>query len=752
MAEIITKTPLVLAVDDDVITRQLAQDMLTDQGFEIITAADGDSALALFKRASAEGRPVDVVLLDVEMPGKDGYEVCKLIRRLADGRNVPIIMISGREGADAAKRAYDVAATDFSNKPTNWLVLAQRLHYVMRASKAVNELKRNHQRLADAQNAAKLHYWEYDIEAGYFYFLRTTGSIDTFQKGQLQTVEELIRHTHPADRSRLEAFAKKITRRISPISSSIEHRVLDPKDKESFRVLLTQGHVDFSTQEFGSAPKRLIGISQDITDIRRTEDRIQRLAHFDELTGLYNRYSFKENLQTALELNQAADNKLAIFHIGIDGFKRINESFGHHIGDSVLQEFVQRLSGDLLANEIVDQGIGMKNMARLGGDECILMLTCNRKNPKLYASRVAERIKEKLATAFYIAAERKAGNGEDLEIFVSASIGIAMYPDDGQDEQTLLKNADTALHNAKDSGKNQYQFYNDLMSVTGKAHLELETELRRAIEHNQLELYYQPQVSASSGEVTGVEALVRWHHPQRGMVSPAEFIPLAEESGLILPMSDWIMTQACQQAKAWSDDGLPPFMVSINLSGIQFRQSNFEQIVEQIFIHTGVDPTRIGLELTESVVMGDAQNTIATLNALKELGVKLSIDDFGTGYSSLSYLQKFPLDTLKVDRSFIKDIGENSDDTAITEAIIAMGHSLGLEIIAEGVETQAQLDFLRARSCEIIQGFFFSRPLPASEIPAFVSAHRQHSSHLNTPAKNGAQDLFENENKPTSSA
>lgn len=726
MSEIIANKPRVLAVDDDFISLQLAEDMLSDEGFEVITSVDGESALALFNKASSDGRPFDIVLLDVEMPGLDGYQVCERIRKLPDGHSVPIVMITGREDLDAAKRAYEVEATDFSSKPTNWLVLAQRLHYASRASTTFNDLKRNQQRLVDAQNAAKLRYWEYDIATRRFYFLTSQGSMDTLQKGQFQPFEELISRTHPADRSALEAFAKTLTTRVSSISRSVEYRVIDSKDGESFRVFLAQGRADFSNLNHSSAPKRLIGITQDITDIRLKEETIQRLAHYDELTGLHNRDSFQEKLEIALEINSASENNLAVFHIDLDSFKRINESFGHHFGDQLIQALVQRLNSDLRVNEVIDHDVGSKSLARFGGDEFTLMLSCHQQNPQILASRVAEQIKDSLTTAFHIPLEGSADNKNNLEVFVSASIGIAIYPEDGKDAQTLLKNADTALHIAKQNGKNQHQFYNNAMSATGRARLDLEIELRRAIEQQQLELYYQPQVSASSGELIGVEALVRWHHPERGMVSPVEFIPLAEESGLILSMSDWIMTEACRQTKAWCDSGLPPFMVSINLSGMQFRQSNFEQVVEQIFKQTGVDPARIGLELTESVVMGDAENTIATLNSLKELGVKLSIDDFGTGYSSLSYLQKFPLDTLKVDRSFIKDIGENNDDTAITEAIIAMGHSLGLEIIAEGVETQAQLDFLQARSCEIIQGFFFSRPLPASEIPAFATKHLKH--------------------------
>ncbi|MBL4783333.1 MAG: EAL domain-containing protein [Porticoccaceae bacterium] len=722
--------PLILAVDDDLVSLQLAEDRLGDEGFEVIVAADGKTALSLFVQASVRGRPFDVVLLDVEMPGMDGYQVCQQIRGLNDGLFVSIIMISAREDIEAARRAYAVRATDFSSKPTNWLVLAERLRYVLRAASTFNELKRNQQRLADAQRTAKLDYWEFDPQAEQFYFVKPDGNLQTIEHSNLYSFKRLLHRLHPADRGAMETYYKKLTSQQEGMTASIEFRVLDiAGDAESFLTFHSEARRQEVDANSIKTLGRVYGVTQDITEIRDNEERIQRLAHYDELTGLHNRSSFQEKLNVTLELNKASQGKLALFLVDLDGFKRINESFGHSIGDALIQAFVQRSSSELRSSKIIDRDIGPSSMSRFGGDEFSLMINCDKNEPKLCASRVAELIKDSLARPFYIGPSNSGTGKNEIEIMISASIGIAIYPDDGESAELLLSNADTALHSAKQSGKNQHQFYNDAMSATGRARLDLETELRRAIDGGQLELYYQPQVLAASGKLVGVEALVRWNHPERGLVSPAEFIPLAEESGLILPMSDWIMNQACRQTKTWVDSGLEPFMVSINLSGMQFRQSDFKENVQKIIQASGVDPQLIGLELTESVVMGDAENTIATLLSLKELGVKLSIDDFGTGYSSLSYLQKFPLDTLKIDRSFIMDIGEDSDDSAITEAIIVMGHSLGLQIIAEGVETQVQLDFLRERSCEVIQGFFFSRPLPANEIPSFADKHRNGNSH-----------------------
>ena len=713
--------PRILVIDDDVTILQVAEDMLANEGFDVITTSDGETALSLFSQASHSGQPFKAILLDVEMPGLDGFEVCERIRLLPSGHFIPIIIISGREDRAAAQRAYDVQATDFSNKPTNWLVLAQRLRYVLRASSAFSELKRNQQRLADAQHATKIIYWEFDVESGQVYFVKPTGALEKRKNNHLFTFQNIFKHLHPADRAPVEAYYKKLRNLEPDVSVAIEYRVLSfSGNTESFLTYHTEARRDLNGEASIGSERRIYGVTQDITQIHLNEEKIQRLAHYDELTGLHNRSSFQDNLDVTLELNKTSQVKLAVFLINIDSFKRINESFGHRTGDAVLQAFVKRAKSGLLTNNTINQDIGPKRMARFGGDEFSVMLNASGEDPKIFALRVAEQLQDSTRKAFLIPPPEGAENSNELEIRLSVSIGIAMYPDDGENAALLLKNADTALNNAKQYGKNQHQFYNDAMSVAGRARLDLEIELRRAIEEEQLELFYQPQVLASNGRLIGVEALVRWNHPERGRVPTAEFIPLAEESGLILPLSDWVVTEACRQSKQWCDSELEPFTVSINLSGMQFRQSNFKENIKNIFSQTAVNPTLICLELTEGVVMGDAENTISTLHALKELGVKLSIDDFGTGYSSLSYLQKFPIDTLKVDRSFITDIGEDSDNMAITEAIIAMGHSLGLQIIAEGVETQAQLDFLKERSCGVIQGFFFSRPLPASAIPAFA--------------------------------
>lgn len=711
----------ILVIDDDAVILQLAQDMLTDEGFDIITASDGSTGLRLFNQANNSSQPFKAILLDVEMPGLDGFKVCESIRAQPGGLFIPIIIISGREDRAAAQKAYEVQATDFSNKPTNWLVLAQRLRYVLRASAAFSEVKRNQRRLADAQQATKIKYWEFDPQSDQVYLVEPDGALQKTKDTHLFSFQNILRHVHPADHAAVEAYYKKITGQQPSASAAIEYRVQEfGGNGESYTTYHTEGRRDLERESSSNLSTRIFGVTQDITEIRFNEKKIQQLAHYDDLTGLHNRSSFQENLNVTLELNKTSRVKLAVFLINIDGFKRINESFGHRAGDAILQAFVERTKSDLLANNTINHDIGPKRMARFGGDEFALMLNVDADDPKMFALRVAEQLEESTSKAFHIAPSDGAKSNDELEVRVSISTGIAIYPDDGENATLLLKNADTALNNAKQNGKNQHQFYDNAMSIDGRARLDLEIELRRAIEHEQLELYYQPQVLASSGKMTGVEALVRWNHPTRGRIPSADFIPLAEESGLILPLSDWVVSAACQQSKLWCDSELDPFMVSINLSGMQFRQRNFRKNIENIFAQTAVDPGLICLELTEGVIMDDAENTISTLHGLKELGVKLSIDDFGTGYSSLRYLQKFPLDTLKVDRSFVNDIGRDGDDTAITEAIIAMGHSLGLQIIAEGVETQTQLDFLRERSCEVIQGFFFSKPLPASEIPAFA--------------------------------
>lgn len=439
-----------------------------------------------------------------------------------------------------------------------------------------------------------------------------------------------------------------------------------------------------------------------VVEAHRAQRHVQHLAFNDSLTGLPNRMLFAETLGTAIKRAQSHEQSLAVLFLDLDRFKFVNDTLGHEIGDQLLQSVAGRLRNCLRSSDCV---------ARLGGDEFTVLLS-ELADP-VSATHAAEKICRSLATPFDI---------EGHDIFVAASIGISIYPGDGQDVSTLLRHADTAMYRAKRSGGG-FQFYEPGMEASVSDHLRMESALRRALERNELVVYYQPKADTRTGIITGMEALLRWNHPTRGMVSPLEFIPLAEETGLIIPIGEWVLRTACAQTKVWLDAGVPSLNVAVNLSGNQLKMRGFSDLVTAILQETGLESRFLTLEITESVLMEHARETVSTLQKLKAIGLHLEIDDFGTGYSSLAYLKRFPVDALKVDRTFTRDMTSNADDAAIVTGIIALAHSLRLKVVAEGVETLEQLDLLTHLACDTIQGYYLSQPLPAGEFERRILAH-----------------------------
>jgi diguanylate cyclase (GGDEF)-like protein len=437
---------------------------------------------------------------------------------------------------------------------------------------------------------------------------------------------------------------------------------------------------------------------------RQAEERVRHLAHYDELTGLPNRSMFNEQLARALTLARRYSKPLAVLFIDLDRFKIINDTLGHDAGDRVLTEIAERLHGCLRDSDTV---------GRLGGDEFVVLI--EELPEPMHVAAVAQKILAAVAAPFILEAQ---------EFHVTASIGISTYPEDSEDISTLLKNADIAMYRAKEQGKNNYQFYSAQMNVHSIERLALESNLRRALERNEFLLYYQPKIDISSGRVTGVEALIRWQQPGKALLAPGQFIPLAEETGLIVPIGEWVLKTACARCKLWQKQGLQPLRVAVNLSARQFAHESLLQDVARILTQTGLDPSFLELEITESMVMHKPEQAVALLNELKAMGIHLSIDDFGTGYSSLNYLKRFPIDSLKIDRLFIRDIPADTDDAAITRAIISMAHSLRLKVIAEGVETAEQLRFLREHGCDEMQGYHFSPPLPEEQVIGLLQQTR----------------------------
>ena len=441
---------------------------------------------------------------------------------------------------------------------------------------------------------------------------------------------------------------------------------------------------------------RSLAVVIDVTERKEAEREIQKLAYYDTLTGLPNRTLFLDRLRQALAQARREERKVGVLFLDLDRFKSINDSLGHAAGDMLLKYVARRLQGCVRQSDTV---------ARLGGDEFVVILPGVHTESDL--TGFAKKILEALSKPVRLG---------EKKFFTTASIGISVYPDDAETVETLIRNADIAMYASKDRGKNTYQFFSSEMNAIVVEKLGLETRLRMALKRDEFFLTYQPQMNLATGRITGMEALLRWKHPDAGTLSPATFIRVAEETGLILPIGEWVLHCACAQAKQWQDAGFPKLRIGVNISSRQFNQPDFIDIVDRILHETGFDPKYLELELTESIVMENVPDTIMTLTDLKVRGIHLAIDDFGTGYSSLSYLKHFPFDRIKIAQEFVRDISIDPEDAAIVEAITGMANSLGLDVIAEGVERKDQLDFLRARHCKEMQGFYFARPMSAAEM------------------------------------
>jgi diguanylate cyclase (GGDEF)-like protein/PAS domain S-box-containing protein len=502
------------------------------------------------------------------------------------------------------------------------------------------------------------------------------------QQIQVLLAQEMVEHS-------LQAFLHACEGTPQTFKTTIQH-------KDGYRVDLD---VTAAPIKQGHEVTGIIVIGQDITANERTEERIRHMAYYDDMTGLPNRRLFASRLSEAMAIALEQQNLLAVFFIDIDRFKVVNDCFGHDYGDMLLLQLAERFSSCITENDY---------LARTEGDEFALFFTGL--SPTQNVAELANQVFTVLEEPFSL---------EQYQLHITASIGIAMLSEDDLDADSLTKCADIALTRAKEKGKNTYQIFNSDMKSISLKRLTLENELRKAMSQNELKLHYQPQMDIQTGKIVGFEALVRWFHPERGMVSPMDFIPFAEESGLIVPIGVWVLQEACRQNKQWQDDGLIFVPVSVNISTRQFLQHDLCDKVSEILAKTNLDPVYLELEITESSTM-DVEFAIAVLVELRALGLKISIDDFGTGYSSLSYLKRFPIDKLKIDQSFVRDIMADPNDAAIVASIISMTRHMNLKVIAEGVETEEQLGFLRNNHCNEIQGYWFSPPVHSGKIEELV--------------------------------
>ncbi|MFO0705730.1 MAG: EAL domain-containing protein [Nitrospira sp.] len=709
-------TPLALVVDDDITLRVLAREAIEQAGCRVEDAATGQEAIEAFQRETP-----DIVLLDVLMPGMDGFATCAALRKLPGGASVPILIMTGLDDVKSIATAYDAGATDFVTKPWNALVLSHRVRYMLRASQAVQDLLEREMSLAEAQRIARLGNWRWTLSTNRFIASVETYRILGIAGDPFNTslsFEDFLSHIHEQDRAAVESGIRQAIATGAPYRQ--DHRIHMPLGDN--RVVHHYAEVVF---EQGGTPSIVAGTIQDITDQKEAEAQIHFLSNYDRLTHLPNRQLFQDRVSQALTTQKRHETIGAVLLVNLDRFQRINDTLGPKTGDVILKEAAERLRQCVRQSDTVSRLDDQEptTLARLEGDEFVVLLThlANAQN----ATKVAHRILDSLDQPYEI---------DGRPVVVTASIGIALLGQDGEDVDTLLRNADAAMHAAQEKGRNTYQFYSQSMNVALAERLQLETDMRRALERDEFLLYFQPQVDIRQWEIVGVEALIRWQHPERGMVSPATFIPLAEETGLIDQIGQWVFRTACAQQVHWAACGLGDISIAVNLSGVQFQQITLGQMIQRIAQDAGANPACLELELTESTAMHHAEHAVTTFQQLKAFGFRLSIDDFGTGYSSLAYLKRFPIDTIKIDRAFVKDLTTESENAAIAIAIIAMAHGLKLRVLAEGVETQEQLDILRDQGCDAIQGFFFSQPLPADRVEQLIRDLRAKSHPSNRAA------------------
>jgi diguanylate cyclase (GGDEF)-like protein/PAS domain S-box-containing protein len=697
-------TPCVLVVDDDTASRLLVCATLTRAGLRVVEAEHGGVALQM-ARASLP----DLVLLDVSMPVMDGFQACAELRKLPGGASVPVVMMTGLDDVESIERAFEVGASDFLTKPINWSLLGHRVRYMLRASRAIADIEQNRRRLSNAQRIGEMGDWTWDVRQDRVMLSEQAWRIMGHASARgAMTGQEMLARLHPDDAPRVGAACESAM--ASGKGFGIEFRVMQANGA------LHHVHQQVEVLEYDGdgGVLQLAGAVHDITRRKDAEEQIRRLAYFDALTGLPNRLMFTELLFKVIANADRRREHVAVLFIDLDDFKRVNDTLGHGAGDELLKLVGTRLEHSLRPFDAVtrtDARPDTCSIARLGGDEFIVMLG------ELHGPRDAAVVANRL-----VAALARPMNVQNHELFISASIGVAMYPTDGGDIDTLLKNADTAMYRAKEAGRGGVQFYDASMNARARERLAMEALLRRALERNEFVLHYQPRISLASGRIVGAEALIRWNHPQRGLVGPVEFIALAEEASVVVPMGIWAIGEVCRSVAAWRRAGLKPGRVAVNLSVSHLRERALPDMVAELLRQHGLPAWCLELEVTESTLMSDPEQSVATARRLNDIGVVLAIDDFGTGYSSLSYLKRLPISVLKIDQSFVRDLATDPDDAAIIRAIIAMAHTLKLEVVAEGVETPAQRDFLRANGCDEFQGYLASRPVDAEQFARLVQA------------------------------
>ncbi len=708
-----TEHPRVLVVDDDPFMRLLVCEALTTIGMRVEEAGEGRQALDSVRRA-----PPELVILDIELPGMDGLETCRALRELPGAREVPVLILTGHDDSETIDRAFEAGATDFTSKPIDFRLFQHRVRFLMRAHHAFSELSRtlldlrnSEKRLANAQRLARVGSWEWIVGGDEMLWSAEVHRIfEIPPRAGTSTYVAFLAAVHPEDRPAIEKLMSRATFETKPWS--LDHRLALAGGGE--RIVRQQTEV---VPGPAGDPAHISGTIQDITDRRRAEEQIRHLVYYDDLTALPNRKMLSEQLERILRRARTTNQGVALLFLDLDRFKRINDTLGHSVGDALLKAVADRLLQSVRSTDQVGRpGLPTAaSVSRLGGDEFSVVLSELTSSEDV--AHVAHRILETLRAPFALEGHR---------LDVTASLGIALFPSDGSDPETLLRNADAATNHAKNQGRDIYQFFSESMNERAMRAMRLESGLREGIERGELTLHYQPQFDAQTGRIVAAEALVRWRSPEHGLLQPGDFIPLAEESGLIVPLGEWVLRTACAQTRAWQEEGLPELRIAVNVSSHQVHKAGLRETVERALRDARLDASLLEIEITESALIGDAPEIVETLRGLRSLGVRIALDDFGTGYSSLSHLVRFPFDALKIDRCFVNEIGAEGQGNAIIAAVVAMAQRLKLTVTAEGVETPEQQEFLRAEGCDLLQGFLTGRPVEADVMEALLREATAH--------------------------
>jgi predicted signal transduction protein with EAL and GGDEF domain/FixJ family two-component response regulator len=701
--------PKVLLVDDDEVNLMLTAAALRERGFVISEANSGPQAFDQLARWTP-----DVIVLDALMPQMDGFQTCEKLRALPGFEHMPVLMLTGLDDEASIKRAYQVGATDFFVKSPQWSLLAGRLRYLLRASRMRLELERSRARLGRAQDLARMGSFDWRrSDGGPVTLVMSTEALRVFGlgPGDKLGLHGLLRMVSGDERRSLLRLLRGVLAHSSVLATDVA--VTLPGGRQ--RIVHVEAEPEYNEHGQGIG---YTGVVQDVTDRRMAEDRIRHLANFDTLTGLPNRHQLIWRAERALQHARRMGHSVALLLIDLDRFKNINDTLGHTAGDELLIEVARRLRGCVRHSDQVMEGAvevagpawhrKLEAVGRLGGDEFVALLP--EVGDEADGERVAQRILDVMREPVCV------GGGEWV---VTASIGIAMYPRDGQTVAELMRTSDVAMFSVKDQGRNAAAVYSPMLAGRGRERLELESALHRALERDELVLHYQPKIDVRAARVVGVEALMRW---QRGgtLVPPADFIPLAEETGLIVPMSEWLLREAARQARAWQVGCAFETTIAVNMPIRIFERSDLVERIHDAVATYGIPASSLLLEITENNLMKNLQDVMPSLHRLNEIGVEVSVDDFGTGYSSLAYLGTLPISEVKIDKAFVRDLGITPKGSAVITAIIALARSLGLRVIAEGVESLRQMDELHRLGCSVMQGYQFSRPVPADQLESWL--------------------------------